>query len=163
MEELFAPPTVEWRRISPSFTTMRRLTSVVGVGVVFLVPAIVIAAVTAMWWLVALILVAGIVVLVVRLAIVARQGRAWGFALRDDDLYITHGVMFRSLTAVPYGRMQLVEVNAGPVERAFGVSTVKLITASASTDATIVGLPPAEAAELRDRLTTLGETKASGL
>jgi uncharacterized protein len=163
MEELFAPPTEQWRRISPSFTSMRRLTSAVAVVVVFGVAAIVVAVATGMWWLVALIVLAGIVVLAVRLVIVARQGRAWGFALRDDDLYITHGVMFRSLTAVPYGRMQLVEVNAGPVERAFGVSTVKLITASASTDATIVGLPPAEAAELRDRLTTLGETKASGL
>lgn len=163
MDELFAPPTEQWRRISPSFTSMRRLTSIVTVLVVFLVPAIVVAAITRIWWLVALIVVAGIVVLAVRLPIVTRQGHAWGFALRDDDLYITHGVMFRALTAVPYGRMQLVEVNAGPVERAFGVSTVKLITASASSDATIVGLPPAEAAELRDRLTTLGETKASGL
>ena len=163
MDELFAPPTEQWRRISPSFTSMRRLTSIISVVVVFLVPAIVVGVITRMWWLVALIVVVGIVVLVIRLPIVTRQGRAWGFALRDDDLYITHGVMFRSLTAVPYGRMQLVEVNAGPVERAFGVSTVKLITASASSDATIVGLPPAEAAELRDRLTTLGETKASGL
>jgi membrane protein YdbS with pleckstrin-like domain len=163
MDDLFAPPTEQWRRISPSFTTMRRLTSIVAVIVVFLVPAILVAAITGKWWLAALILFAGIVVLAVRIPIVTRQGNAWGFALRDDDLYITHGVMFRSLTAVPYGRMQLVEVNAGPIERAFGVSTVKLITASASTDATIVGLPPAEAAELRDRLTTLGETKASGL
>jgi len=142
---------------------MRRLTSLVEVVVVVAVIAVVVGAVTSRWWLVVLIVVVGIVALAIRLQVVTRQGRAWGFALRDDDLYITHGVMFRSLTAVPYGRMQLVEVNAGPIERAFGVSTVKLVTASASTDATIVGLPPSEAAELRDQLTTLGETKASGL
>jgi uncharacterized protein len=163
MEELFAPPNEQWRRISPSFKSMRRLTSIVSIVVVFAVPAILVASLTGIWWLVALIGVIGLVVLVVRLWIVPRQWRAWGFALRDDDLYITRGVMFRQLTAVPYGRMQLVEVNAGPVERAFGISTVKLVTASASTDATIEGLPPAEAAELRDRLTTLGESKASGL
>ena len=43
-----------------------------------------------------------------------------------DDLYITHGVMFRNLIAVPYGRMQPFEVESGPLERAFGLATVSL-------------------------------------
>ena len=71
--------------------------------------------------------------------------------------------MFRSLVAVPYGRMQLVEVNSGPLERAFGLATVTLKTASPETNATIPGLDPTEAARLRDRLTELGETRDSGL
>ncbi|OYO18725.1 hypothetical protein CGZ93_14440 [Enemella dayhoffiae] len=89
--------------------------------------------------------------------------RSWGYAELADDLYVTRGLWFRRLTAVPYGRMQVVEVESGPIERALGLATVKLITASASTDATIPGLPPAEAAALRDRLTELGETRMSGL
>jgi hypothetical protein len=59
--------------------------------------------------------------------------------------------------------MQLVEVESGPLERAFGLASVTLHTASASTDATIPGLTPDEAARLRDRLTELGEAQASGL
>ncbi|MGI3785957.1 MAG: PH domain-containing protein, partial [Janthinobacterium lividum] len=89
--------------------------------------------------------------------------RAWGYVEREDDLYITRGVLFRSLVAVPYGRMQLVEVASGPLERSFGLATVTLKTASAETDASIPGLDPAEAARLRDRLTDLGEAQASGL
>ncbi|HHV20068.1 MAG TPA: PH domain-containing protein [Propionibacterium sp.] len=89
--------------------------------------------------------------------------RSWGYAELADDLYVTHGLWFRRLMAVPYGRMQVVEVEAGPIERALGLATVKLVTASASTDATIPGLPPEEAARLRDRLTELGETRTSGL
>ena len=70
---------------------------------------------------------------------------------------------WRTLTAVPYGRMQLVEVESGPLERLFGLASVTLKTASPGTDARIPGLDPAEAARLRDQLTELGEAHASGL
>jgi membrane protein YdbS with pleckstrin-like domain len=99
----------------------------------------------------------------IRLVLVGRTWRSWGYVEREDDLYITHGVLFRSLVAVPYGRMQLVEVQSGPLERAFGLATVTLKTASVETNASIPGLVPAEASRLRDRLTELGEAHASGL
>jgi membrane protein YdbS with pleckstrin-like domain len=44
-----------------------------------------------------------------------------------------------------------------------GLATVQLHTASPGTTATIPGLPPAEAARLRDRLTEMGEAQAAGL
>ena len=99
----------------------------------------------------------------IRLGLIERTYRSWGYVEREDDLYITHGVLFRSLVAVPYGRMQLVEVESGPLERAFGLATVTLKTASPETNAAIPGLAPEEAARLRDRLTELGEAQASGL
>lgn len=163
MDDLFAPPTEQWRRISPRYTRLKMLDALITFVVLVGVASVVLALTTQLWWLIGLIVAAGIVVLAIRCWIIPRQQRAWGFALREDDLYITHGVMFRELTAVPYGRMQLVEVNSGPLERLFGVATVKLVTASPGSNATIEGLPPQEAAELRDQLTSLGETKASGL
>jgi membrane protein YdbS with pleckstrin-like domain len=78
-------------------------------------------------------------------------------------LMVTHGMLFKRLCVVPYGRMQLVDVEAGPIERAFGLVHVKLHTAAATTDAKVCGLVPATASELRDRLTQLGEAHASGL
>ena len=71
--------------------------------------------------------------------------------------------MVRRLSVVPYGRMQFVDVTAGPVERMFGLATVKLHTAAAATDAKVPGLLTAEAERLRDRLAALGEAQASGL
>jgi hypothetical protein len=71
--------------------------------------------------------------------------------------------MFKKLTVVPYGRMQLVDVKAGPIERAFGLVNVKLHTAAATTDARVRGLTPADAGSLRDRLTSLGEAHGAGL
>jgi len=92
-----------------------------------------------------------------------RNWQSWRYAERVDDLLISKGVLWREETVVPYGRMQLVEVTSGPVERHFGLASVQLHTAAAATDARIPGLDPAEAERLRDRLTELGEARSAGL
>jgi membrane protein YdbS with pleckstrin-like domain len=94
---------------------------------------------------------------------VERRVRAWGFCERGEDLLVRRGVLVRRLSVVPYGRMQFVDVTAGPVERAFGLATVRMHTAAAASDARIPGLAHAEASRLRDQLATLGESKAAGL
>ena len=92
-----------------------------------------------------------------------RRCRAWRYQERHEDLIVCRGVLVRRLSVVPYGRMQFVEVTAGPLERLYGLSTVKLHTAAAASDARIPGLEQAEAARLRDRLTQLGESMAAGM
>jgi uncharacterized protein len=94
---------------------------------------------------------------------VGRRFGSWGYAEREDDLLVRRGVMFARLSVVPYGRMQFIDVTAGPLERAFGLATVRLHTAAAATDARIPGLERAEAARLRDSLAELGEAQAAGL
>ena len=76
---------------------------------------------------------------------------------------VNHGLVFRQLVVVPYGRMQFVDVSAGPIERWAGIVTVQLHTASAASDARIPGLLPDEGARLRDRLAELGQALAAGL
>lgn len=95
--------------------------------------------------------------------LIGRRVRSFGYAERADDLLVTSGIMFRRLVIVPYGRMQLVDITAGPIDRSLGVATVQLHTAAASTQATIPGLPPDEAAGLRDRLAARGEARSAGL
>jgi uncharacterized protein len=163
MDELFAPPAYEWRRLSPNFRKLRRLTTLLVAPIIFTIPAVIVGVASGKWWISAIIWGFAAVIVIIRLVLVGRTYRSWGYVEREDDLYITHGVLFRSLVAVPYGRMQLVEVESGPLERAFGIATVSLKTASVETNATIPGLPPEEAARLRDRLTELGEARASGL
>ena len=94
---------------------------------------------------------------------VRRRYRAWRYQERHEDLLVARGVMVQRLSVVPYGRMQFVEVTAGPIERLFQLSTIKLHTAAAASDARIPGLETAEAARLRDRLTELGEAMAAGM
>ena len=94
---------------------------------------------------------------------IGRNWRSWGYAERLDDLLVVHGALFKTLVVVPYGRMQLVDLVAGPIERSFGIVNVKLHTAAATTDARIRGLRPDDAGMLRDRLAALGEAHAAGL
>jgi len=160
--ELFAPPGTEWQGVSPRLATTRRL--VLGaVCLVLLAAGVVLGLVLDRTW------VSGAVVVVVLALfgfawwVIGRNARWWGYAERQEDLYIRRGAMFRRLVVVPYGRMQFVDVLAGPVNQAFGLARVQLHTASPATDAHIPGLTADEAARLRDRLTSLGESRAAGL
>ena len=100
---------------------------------------------------------------VIRAFAIGRAVKAWGYAERERDLLVRHGLLVRRLSIVPYARMQFVDVTAGPLERAYGIATVELHTATPATDAKIPGLHPDEAGRLRDRLSALGQAQAWGL
>jgi uncharacterized protein len=93
----------------------------------------------------------------------ARRVAAWGFAERNEDLMVRRGVMVRRLSVIPYGRMQYIDITAGPLERSLGLATLRMHTAAAASDARIPGLDQAVAAKLRDQLAALGEAQAAGL
>lgn len=162
VDDLFEPPGSAWQPVSPALARMRRavlcgvtLVLVVALAVsgLLLLPAGLVAAVTV------LVLVgAGL-----GWVLIGRTVGRWGYAERDEDLYITRGALRRRLVVVPYGRMQYVDVQAGPLDRAYGIARIQLHTASPGTSAQIPGLPTDEAARLRDRLTSLGEAQAAGL
>ncbi|MGD0394006.1 MAG: PH domain-containing protein [Acidimicrobiales bacterium] len=156
-----APPDAPWNRVSPRLARMRRTELLVaGTPVVAGVAAACALASTVAGIAVG---VVGVVLMVLGWISIGRNLRSWGYVERTDDLVVTHGAMFKRLTVVPYGRMQLVDVEAGPIERSFGLVSVKLHTAAATTDAKVCGLTPVIAGQLRDRLTQLGEAHASGL
>jgi membrane protein YdbS with pleckstrin-like domain len=104
-----------------------------------------------------------LVLLVITWSVLRGRYRSWGYLERADDLVVRHGVLFRQVTVVPYGRMQFIDVSAGPIDRIFGLATVQLHTAAAASDARIPGLAQQEADRLRDRLASLGEAQATGL
>jgi uncharacterized protein len=159
--EPFAPRDAEWVRVSPRLATLRRWL-VVGIGGVVIL--LVTAGVASAWAPAGVaVLLVGVGLLAWAWVVIGRSVRSWGYAERAEDLLVTRGIMFRQLVVVPYGRMQFVDVTAGPLDRRFGLSTVQLHTAAAATDAQIPGLVPAEAARLRDRLAARGEAGSAGL
>jgi membrane protein YdbS with pleckstrin-like domain len=152
---------VELKRLSPRFWLARQAELALFWGPAFIASLVV-----------ALIIHAGAALLlpvVVALAACAAWSvergryRSWGYAEREDDLIVSRGLLFRHVSVVPYGRMQFIDVTAGPIDRAFGLATVQLHTAAAATDARIPGLPRPDADALRDRLALVGEAKATGL
>ena len=157
----FAPAGVEFTGVSPALVRVRVMLSSIWLGAPAVVAAVV-ALLTGTAWVWSFTALFGLL-LVWALWLVPRQVRAIGYAERDDDLLVRKGILFRSMVVVPYGRMQYVDVSAGPLARAFGIAGVQLHTASAATDAAIPGIPAAEAARLRDQLASRGEARRSGL
>lgn len=162
MSDVFAAPDLAWQPLSPKLASLRRIGVCIWWPLFFALVAVPVG-IFWHWWAAAAIGVVGLLWTIYRFT---RQGaivRAWGYCERATDLYIRHGIWSRTMTVVPYGRMQVVTMNSGPIEQRFGLATVTLETASASTGATIPGLPVAEAERLRDRLSELGEQQAVGL
>jgi uncharacterized protein len=95
--------------------------------------------------------------------LLSRRVASWGFAERHEDLMIRRGVMVRRQSVIPYGRMQYIDITAGPLERSLGLATLRMHTAAAASDARIPGLDQAVASKLRDQLAALGEAQAAGL
>jgi len=151
----------EWHRVSPKYVLVVLVSS--------LVSGVVAGAIAAVIWLIMqvswgwLLLVAVGIVTIVTLIVAPRRARSIGYALRDDDLLFRRGIMFQRFVAVPYGRMQLIDITRGPVGRALGLADLKFVTAAASTAVAIPGLPEADAGELRDRLVELAESRRAGL
>jgi uncharacterized protein len=162
VDDLFAPTDVTWTPISARLAALRRLNAAIVLGLLGL-GALVVLGLLSSWLYGVLALVAAVALLAWAWMVIGRNQRSWKYAEREDELLVSHGIMFRQLVVVPYGRMQFVDVVAGPLERAFGLATVELHTATPSTDAKIPGLAPDEAARLRDRLSALGQAQAWGL
>ncbi|GAA4626910.1 PH domain-containing protein [Cellulomonas oligotrophica] len=157
----FDPADVVWTPVSTRLARVRLLLLALW-GVLLLAITGGVAALVGAAWLWALPAVVAALLLWAAL-LVPRQVRALAYAERDDDLLIRRGIMFRQLVVVPYGRMQYVDVSAGPLARRFRIASVQLHTAAPTTNASIEGLPPEEAARLRDRLASRGEARLAGL
>ncbi|WP_130866355.1 PH domain-containing protein [Acidipropionibacterium timonense] len=162
MDDLFSPPGGQWRPVSPSYVTVKRLSVLLTWGVLGVVVTVLLGVLWT-WWAA---LVSGLVAVVFtawRWSRMPAVVGAIGWCERGSDLCVRSGPWFRSMTIVPYGRMQSVEIDAGPIARHYGLANVQLVTASASTDATIPGLETREAAVIRDRITAMAEARDAAL
>lgn len=58
-----------------------------------------------------------------------RRHHARGYAMSSDRLRVVRGLLFHSDTVVPFGRVQHMDVNQGPLERYYGLATLTVHTA----------------------------------
>jgi len=152
LDELPAADDVEWRSLAARY--VRRLqvqslitTTVTAVGVVLLQAAPL--PITQRWlfglaWL--LIGASGVSGLLWPFVSVPRKG----YAIRDKDILYRSGVFWRTVTAVPFNRVQHVETSSTPLDRYFGLAALQLFTAGGSGgDLKIYGMPADVAESLR--------------
>lgn len=150
-----------WHQISPRYVTSQLLQNVLFLAVVVVAALVLVFVLDQPWaWIPGGILA---VITVVTLAILPRQARAIGYMLRADDIVFRRGILWQRMIAVPYGRMQLVDITHGPLDRAFGIAKLKMVTAAATTGVEIPGMNQAAAEALRDTLIEVAETRRTGL
>ena len=76
-----------------------------------------------------------------------------GYAVRQHDLMYRQGLLFRTLTVVPFSRIQHSEVQQGVIERQFGLASLSVYTAGGSqSDIVIPGLKQEQAEQIRQLL-----------
>ncbi|WAP51903.1 PH domain-containing protein [Arthrobacter sp. ATA002] len=163
------PADLNWEHISPRYLTVRLIGWAVEAVVTVALACIPLALRAAgVWpsapdWLAWGLPALAAAAFVWRAVLLPRQVRAVGYAERNEDFLLRSGIFYQRTLVVPYGRMQYVDVTVGPLERAFGLCSLKLHTAAPGTNAVLPGLPAAEGARLREHLSERGETQLAGL
>lgn len=166
--DLFDDSKVSWTPASNKYFQVKLLGGIIG-WVIFLLLCCIPLAGNLLWdWDLWNFLVYGLpaVVLiwaVIDLSLTGRRVRALGYSEQPEHLLIKQGLLIRKVMAVPYGRMQYVEVNVGPIAQIFGLAELELHTAAANMTGKIVGITEDDAKRLRKVLTERGEEKMVAL
>lgn len=160
---------VPWNPVSPKLTSLKQLSNAVGTLILTAILALplILRSVdiwSGLWsWLGWGMPLVALVWGIVEAFIIPRRVKAMGYAEREDDLLLKSGILFRTVVAIPYGRLQYLDVSSGPLQRLFKVRSVEINTASVSTSGKLEGIPPEEAERLREQLTARGQARLAGL
>ncbi len=150
-----------WHQLARQYVWVQQISGAV-VGLIALAATLLLTLLWGQWWAW---IPGGIILAMITwtMVITPRQARAYGYQLRRDDLVFRKGILWQRVVAVPYGRMQLIDITHGPLDRGFGIAQLKLVTAAASTGVVIPGLRQEAAERLRDTLVDVAEARRTGL
>ena len=94
-----------------------------------------------------------ILALFIIIRVPAARYNARGYQISRDRLRVVRGIMWHSDTVVPFGRVQHIDVDQGPIERAMGIATMTLHTAgSHNASVRLPGLGHELAVEMREEI-----------
>ncbi|MFM7350530.1 MAG: PH domain-containing protein [Erythrobacter sp.] len=145
----------ELTRLHPGYAHALRVGTTL-MAIPFLVAALVVEVVNREEGLIPSGIVSGAVLLVAILLILripARRYGARGYQMGADRLRVVRGLLFRSDTVVPFGRVQHIDVTQGPLERFFGIATLTLHTAgNHNASVALPGLGEEDARAMRETI-----------
>lgn len=132
LEELPGTDEVNWEPLHPRYARAIRVASaailvIVAIAIAVLSFALHIPLIPVMVLYLILLIAAGIAMIWPGIAVQRR-----GYVLRDKDILFRKGVIWHSVTAIPFNRIQHVETSSTPLERRFGLGTLQLFTAGGS-------------------------------
>lgn len=136
-------------QLDPRYKSMMRLLAAL-VGVALFVGATIAELAIPGWtgavWLPAVVVIAYLVIY-----LPMRRYATRGYSLVEERLRVVRGVLFHSDTIVPFGRVQHIDVDQGPIERGFGLATLTVHTAgSHNASVSLPGLAHETALAMRE-------------
>lgn len=142
-------------RLHPNYSHALRVRTTL-TAIPFLIGALVLEAVSRDQALLPSGVIAG-PVLLIALALIIRipmtRYNARGYQIGADRLRVVRGLLFRSDTVVPFGRVQHIDVQQGPLDRFFGIATLTLHTAgNHNASVSLPGLGEPLAREMREEI-----------
>ncbi|MEX2324823.1 MAG: PH domain-containing protein [Nitriliruptoraceae bacterium] len=147
------PPTAplddRLRELDPLVKLVWRLSLAITFTAVVFAVTIAILVFDAPWWLT--LIVAGAACVVVAWYPSARY-RHWRWRLGDLALELSYGVFVQRHEAVPYFRIQQIDIARGPIDRLLGLSTLHVTSASASGSAVLPAIAASDAPRIRHEL-----------
>lgn len=144
--------------LAPRVVLLWRAASTVPFLVLMLPALIVPTAFGGLAWLAPLVVlvVAGLVVGLVPPA----RHRRWRWRMTGQALELEHGILFRTVRALPYFRIQHIDLDHGPLDRRLGLARLQVHTASVT--ATLPGLPADDAPRVRAALLAFADAEVGG-
>lgn len=141
-------------KLDPGYTTVMRIEGLLAV-LPFLILALALggASVLPAPWTWAPMLVPLLIALLFVLLIPVKRFRSRGYHMASDRLRVVKGVLFHADTVVPFSRVQHLDVEQGPLERAFGIARLILHTAGThNSSVTLPGLAHRDAVAMREEI-----------
>ena len=150
LDELPDTDDVQWQALDPAYKRLRRLQNSIGIVATAVPIAIVTVAASLPLLPAAVLWVCWVIFAAILLVWPGVSLPKRGFVLRGKDILFRKGVIWRSVTAVPFNRIQHVETSSTPFDRKFDLATLQLFTAGGSSgDLKIDGLNKVTAEQLR--------------
>ncbi|MEM6856744.1 MAG: PH domain-containing protein [Pseudomonadota bacterium] len=121
----------ELTKVDPAYVTALRINAVL-TSIPFIIGSLVLEGVIAGESPMPFGVIIGLVVFLALVFVIRFPSRRWqarGYNMSEDRLRVVRGVLWHSDTVVPFGRVQHIDVDQGPIERALGIATLTLHTA----------------------------------
>ncbi len=130
-DAIIPDPDGDLTRVHPNYKSALRLQTII-IAIPFLIGALIVEAAISAQELLPSGVIAGPILLIAILLVLrvpSRRFHARGYSISADRLRVVRGIWWHSDTVVPFGRVQHIDVDQGPIERFFDIATLTLHTA----------------------------------
>lgn len=154
-EQLPRVSELQLHQLDPKSRTSEYISTTILFAILFVVANIIVFSSGGgfVWW-VGMIYLIWLVLFGLAMWLVGKNYKVTGYAIRQRDLVFQTGVIVRSVTTIPFKRIQHCEITEGPIQKLFKLASLKVFTAGGSgSDLSISGLQKEEAARIKEFIT----------